>query len=440
MRVSTIFYKKLQSQSDSTNPQAVNFPHLYWDIGWFGIAFGSTLSFLPVFATRLGAAGWQIGLFNAIPALVGVLLTMLASRWIEARPLGQVVKQSIVIQRIGFLLFIPLPLVLPPSWQIWAVLLLTLLMAIPGTVLIVAFNAMLATLVSPEFRGHVVGRRNALFAAAIMVSFLVSGQILDRFSFEWGYFVVFGLGAIGAALSTYHVMCLQVPDTPPQFQGRLLQDQAQPGRGPALSGGVPRRLAVGLRLWLKWRPSVASLQRVSSRYWWVMLAYFLFHFSQFLPAPVVPLFWVRELHLTDGQIGWINAIFFMTMLTVSPLLAPLTRRLGNYRLSMGGAILLASPMLLTALSKDMSLLSIANIAGGGTWAILSGALFNRLLELIPDNDRPVHLAIYNVSLNIAILSATMLGPLLADAIGLREILFVIVVLRVGGGLALARWG
>jgi hypothetical protein len=34
----------------------------------------------------------------------------------------------------------------------------------------------------------------------------------------------------------------------------------------------------------------------------------------------------------------------------------------------------------------------------------------------------------------------MLGPLLAEVIGLREALLIIVALRIGSGLAMARWG
>ena len=34
-----------------------NFTHLYMDIGWFGILSGSSINFLSIYATRLGATG-----------------------------------------------------------------------------------------------------------------------------------------------------------------------------------------------------------------------------------------------------------------------------------------------------------------------------------------------------------------------------------------------
>jgi MFS family permease len=430
----------LQLQVTSLAVQSANFFHLYWDVAWYGLAFGSTLSFLPVFATRLGAMGWQLALLTAGPALISLLFTLPAASWLEYRPLGTAVTRTAFWQRLGFFFLIPLPLVLPASLQVWAVLLLTLLMAIPGTALMVGFNALLAATIPPAARGQVIGRRNALLGATIMIAYVLSGWILDRLTFEWGYAVVFALGAVGGGLSTFHISRIHVP-TIPQFQGRPLRDHAQPGRVVGFSGAVPQRLTIGLRLWLNPRPTIgADLGLVSSRYWRAMNAFFLFHFTQMLPAALFPMFWVREVPLTDGQIGWMNGLFYLTMLLGASLLGPLTVRLGNYYLTAGGAILLSLYPLLTALSTDFTLLLLTNLIGGFIWAILSGALTNRLLELTPEENRPTHLALYNLALNMAMLCGTMLGPLLAGGVGLREALLIIFALRVGSGLALARWG
>jgi len=442
MNVLTVASAKFKSRRSANMPatQLANFRHLYWDIAWFGIAFGSTMSFLPVFATRLGAAGWQIGLLNALPALVSVIFTLPAGRWVEGHPLDRVLKQTVFLQRAGFLLLLPLPFLFSAGWQISAVLLLTLLMAIPGTALVIGFNAMLAATVAPEYRGMVVGRRNALLAGSVMISFLLCGAILERLSFEWGYFAVFGLGAIGALISAYHVIAVKIPEVPPKFAGRALGDAAQTGRLSALSVSAPQRLTLGLRMLMRWRPQIGSFKQISVAFWWAMLAYFIFHFAQLMPGPLFPIFWVREAQLTDGQIGWVNAVFYLAMLVTAPLLAPLAKRMENRRLNVVGAILLGVYPLLTAMSSGMSLLIVAGILGGATWAILSGALYNRLLEVVPDNNRPAHLAVYNLILNVAMLSSTMLGPLMADVIGLREILFVAATLRFISGFALARWG
>ena len=208
-----------------------------------------------------------------------------------------------------------------------------------------------------------------------------------------------------------------------------------------MAGISSYRLAVGSRLWLNRRLSLKNFfGPISRRYWWVMLAFFLFHFTQWLPAPLFSIFWVREVHLTDGEIGWMNAAFYLTLLIFSPLLEPLAARMGNYRLTMIGGLLLGSYPLLVALSYDIFLLIIASVIIGLIWAIMSGSLVNRLLELIPEEHRASHLAVYNMALNVAILLSTMIGPFLADFVGLREALVIVCILRTGSGFALARWG
>jgi len=429
-------FKAEDTPSLSRSRQDTNFRHLYGDVAWFGLLFGSTISFLTIFAARVGATGWQLALLTAGPALVSVLFTLPAGRWIEKRELGMAVTKTAMWHRLGYLILVPLPLLLPQPVQVWAILLIILIGAIPGTALAVSFNAALAAAVPNEMRGKVVGRRNAMLAATIMFSFLGSGWILGQLPFEWGYVTVFGFGALGAAMSTYHLYRLRVPDVE-KFQMRPIGDHAQPGRMMGFSGGVPYRLTVGLRLWLA---PPDTIGRISRSYWWMMLAYFLFHFAQFLPGALFPIFWVREVNLTDGQIGFINALFYLAMLIAAPLLSSLTRRLGNHRLTVGGAVLLGMYPLLTALSHGLPLLVAASIAGGATWAILSGSLVNRLLEFIPPHERPGHLAVYNLALSVATLGGVMFGPLLAEVMGLREALLIAVVFRLIAGLALARWG
>ena len=424
----------------SPSTQAANFAHLYWDVVWFGLTFGSSLSFLAVFATRLGATGWQVGLLTAGPALINMLVTLPAGRWIQARPLSEAVTRAAIWHRAGYFLLLLLPWFAFPLGQIWAVLLLIFLMAVPGTALAMGFNGMLAAAVPIEARGRVIGWRNALLSGTILVSFLLSGWILEQLPFAWGYTVVFALGALGAGMSTYHLSRLQVAE-PGSFRARPLQDHAQPGRVTGFSGVMPFKLRLSVRLWLNSpRRTVRAAKRISGQYWRIMAAFFSFHFAQFLPAALFPIFWVREAGLSDGTIGWINALFYLTTLIFSPFLEPLSRRFGTRPLTIGGAVLLGLYPLLTALSNGVTLLVLANLLGGAVWAILGGVLTSRLLESVPEDSRPPYLALYNLVLNAAVLSGTMLGPLLADLAGLRAALLIVFVLRVGSGLVLARWG
>jgi len=182
-----------------------NFRHLYGDFFWVGVLSGSTLAFVAVYATRLGATGLEIGLLTAGPAVVNLLVTMPFGRWLERRPLVKSTFWSAALNRLGYLALIVLPWLFGGRLQVWAIVLITLVMSVPGTLVAIGFNALLADVVPPDWRSEVIGRRNALMAVSLTVTALISGQLLVRIVFPINYQIVFAVGALGAALSTYHL-------------------------------------------------------------------------------------------------------------------------------------------------------------------------------------------------------------------------------------------
>ena len=64
------------------------FHHLYGDIGWYGLTAGTTIAFLAVYAARIGANAFQIGMITAGPALVNLIFTLPAGAGCKAVPSG----------------------------------------------------------------------------------------------------------------------------------------------------------------------------------------------------------------------------------------------------------------------------------------------------------------------------------------------------------------
>src|SRR3990170_5302894 len=182
-----------------------NFLHLYFDIGWFGVLSGSAINFLNIYAIRIGATGFQIGLIGAMSAVVSLFLAIPAGRWLQTQQIGKAIFWTAVFYRLGFLSFVFLPRLFDEQGQIWAIIAITFLMAIPLTPLGVGFNALFAEAVPTDYRAHVAGVRNVVLSVAYIVSSLVSGYILESVAFPTGYQIVFGIGFFGAAMSTVHL-------------------------------------------------------------------------------------------------------------------------------------------------------------------------------------------------------------------------------------------
>jgi hypothetical protein len=69
-----------------------------------------------------------------------------------------------------------------------------------------------------------------------------------------------------------------------------------------------------------------------------------------------------------------------------------------------------------------------------------GALFNYLLDNMPENDRPAHMAWYSLVSNAAILIGSLAGPEISLHIGLATALLIFGFGRFLAGFAVYRWG
>lgn len=397
-----------------------SFLHLYLDIAWFGVLNGTTLTFLNVYAARLGASGLEIGLLGSLPALVNLIFTLPAGHWLGHRPVHRVVFWSSVLYRLGYFLFIPLPWFFPPQGQIQALLLLSLFMAIPLTPLAVGFNALFAAAVPEDWRAHVVSIRNALFSLTFIVSTLISGTILERLPFPLGYQVVFALGAFGAAMSSFHLYFIRPKETEAAAPPQLLS-----APGPRAPLGWVQALRLDL-----WRSPFAR----------PLLLLTVFHLAQYLAIPLFPLAFVRQLGLRDDQIGLGTALFYLTVMLGSTQLGRFVRRLGHKNVTALGIAGMGSyPLLLSLAHQPWHYYGIS-ILGGCAWSLAGGAYVNYLLEHVPPDDRAAPLAWYNFILNASVLIGSLVGPAFANLSGLSPALFTIGLLRLLAGYLIWRFG
>ncbi|HMZ06274.1 MAG TPA: MFS transporter [Anaerolineales bacterium] len=410
-------------QSDIPEQYRSNFNHLYLDIAWFGILSGTAVNFLNVYATRLGASGFQIGLLSAVGAVVNLFLAIPAGHWVNKRNTNKAVFWSSVFFRLGYVFWIPLPWLLNEQGQVWALIVLTFLMAIPLTPLGVGFNALFAESVPEQYRARVAGTRNITFAIAYVLSSLLAGFLLKNIPFPQGYQVIFLIGTIGAALSSYHlyhVHPLQTESSTPL--PTLTVDSTA-------TGNPPREKSSALRLDIWQTPF-----RI------VLLGLFFFHFAQYIVTPLYPIAFVRQLHLNDAQIGNGTAFYYLSAMLASTQLSKIVSRFGNKRVTAFGAFGMASYPIMLAFAQNVLHYYALSFLNGSIFALVNGAYANYMLERIPPNDRPPHLAWYTIMLNFAILGSSLLGPAVADATGLAAALILFGLMRALAGVVLLKWG
>ncbi len=410
-------------QSDVPEKYRSNFKHLYLDIAWFGVLSGTAVNFLNVYATRLGASGLQIGLLTAMAAVVNLFLAIPAGRWIEKQHTGRAVFWSSVVFRIGYVLWIPLPWLFDAQGQIWALIVLAFLMAIPLTPLGVGFNALFAESVPDRFRAQVAGTRNITFAITYMLTSFGAGFILKNMPLEAGYQVIFAIGAFGAAMSSYHIYHV----TPLQEEAFPLPPT--PITAPEIRVDSPRGIKAALRLDI-WRTPFRN----------VLLVLFAFHLAHYMSAPIYPIFNVRVLNLNDNNLGTGTALYYLSVLIGSTQFRKVAHQFGNKKVTGWSVAGMAIYPFMLAAAHNVWNYYVLSFLGGFLFAMVNGAYINYMLEKIPPHDRPSHLAWYSIVLNVAILASSLAGPALAEMTGLVNALIIFGVLRILAGLAILKWG
>ena len=421
---------KLFQQTDIPTHFRSNFLHLYLDIAWFGVLSGSAVNFLNIYAARIGATGLQIGLIGAMSAVVSLILAIPSGRWLQSRYIGKAIFWTSVFYRIGFLFFIFLPWLFHEQGQIWAIIAITFLMAIPLTPLGVGFNALFAEAVPSEYRAHVAGIRNIMLSITFMITSLISGYILDNSTFPAGYQIVFAIGAFGAGMSSLHLHFVRPLHTHLNPSTRMEGATPAPTE-PVSVKSTPSsgRITSTLRLDI-WE---TSFRRIL----FCMLA---FHVTQYIAIPIFPLYYVNELHLNDDHIGIGTALFYLTVLIGSTQLRNFVHKTGNKNVTAWGVIGMAVYPFLLSMSSAVWHFYGISLFGGLVFALVNGAYANYMLEHIPANDRPPYLAWYNITLNTAVLLGSLGGPAIADLLGLSNSLILFAVLRLLAGLVILKWG
>lgn len=407
-----------------------NFAHLYGDIVWYGVLNGSNIAFVNVFAARQGATPFEVGLLTAGPAVVNFIFALPSAYWLKKQPVDTAVFWTSVLTRVFYLLWIPLPWLLVAHLQVWALIGLTLVMSIPATALVVGFNDLFAQAVPPEWRSNVSAIRNALLAVASMISTLACGVILSQLPFPTGYQVVFGIGLMGAALSSLNFWFLR-PATEATCALRTMRSLRRLSWPTIIS---PRQLLH------QGGKGLLRTEILRSRFGRAVAVLFTFHLFQYLPMPLFAVYFVTSLHLSDQQISLGAAASYVTNFMGALALTSFTRRFGYQRVTgIGAAVMVFYPGLM-ALANGVELFLAASLLGGLGWGLMSSAFLNYILERVPQDDRPAHLAWYNLAFNAAILVGSLIGPLIATQIGLAAAMGLFAIGRLVSGLCIVRWG
>jgi MFS family permease len=387
----------------------------YVQIDAIGVSISNVAApFLPVFLTRLGASNFQVGLLTSMPGITGLILAIMVGRFLQTRPnIVPWYSLSRLLVILCYALTGILTLTVSEQLVIIATLAIWAFATIPQTALAVAFSVVMNAVAGPEGRYALLSRRWAIFGITGVIGTFIVTRLIDLLDFPLNYAIMFMVLSLGGFFSYYFSRKIELPEQVPAVLPS--------------SRSARQNLSNYLRL-LRQNPAFLSFSTKR----------FVYFSALVLSQPIMPLYLVRDVRATDGQIGTVNMTFTLVML-VGYFLWPRVSRLR------GGRFVLLATTLGTTLYPALSastpqihwIVLYAGIAGLFQ-AGLDLVFFDELMKTVPPEYSATFVSLAQSMQYLSMIVAPLAGTWLAGYIGLGGALWLSAGLRLLGFLLFLR--
>jgi MFS family permease len=377
-------------------------------------AISAAASFNGNFAVRLGASNQLIGLMSSVPALLVVILTIPFARLIETRRRRLPwIGWSIFLHRLCYLLVALMPFVLTLYRAEAFIGLILLSNAVLGP-----FNAgwdtLLADTVPEHRRANIFARRNMIACSGVILAVPLMGRLLDAVPFPYGYQIVYGIGFIGAMISTWCIFQLKLPD-------------ANVSARPAAQR-QPLNLQLARKLFADNEPFVRMTVNT-----------LLLDMGAWLVSPLYIIYYLRHLGASDGWVGTLTAIANLSAVGGNYFWQRVIARRGESRVLRWMSPACGFYPLWVALTQSLPLFLVAAVINNLAMPAVNLSHYNTLLKVCPAERRPTFISIFSVVMNVGAFIAPLAGVALADRIGFIPMFVIGGTMRMLGGFMFSLW-
>ncbi len=408
---------RTRSIADPSRPaesvEASNYRNLLKSGAWFGPMEAGVYNFLSVFVARLGATPTQVSWLTAGPALVSIFALIPAGVFAE-RHTDQVklLVRAGFVGRLAPLLIALLPFLLPPEQVVPVLIIIWSLVAIANAVHMPAWTLMMQQAVSPALRPRLNGTRWGLMSLMAAISLAVYGALLGRTAFPLGYQIVFVLSVAAGMVNLYYFTRVIIPP--------FVRDPTASPEGATLVGRVRALFR-----------SYGS----SPRFRRFIVASTIYRLALAMPAGLFSIFWVNDLHATDGWIGLRGSAGYIALLVGYVFWGRTANRVGHRRMLLICGAGMACYPALTALAPSVQWLLPVALVWGVTAGGLDLGLFDMLLAACPAGRQPSFAAASSTCASVAVTVGPLMGAALAQTWNTRSALLAIAVLQLIATLA-----
>jgi MFS family permease len=382
-----------------------NFINVQVDALGVGLASAAN-PFLPVFLTRLGASTLQVSLLTTMPAITGLLLSIPLGQFLQSRrnivPWFSAARLMVLstYALTGLITFL-----LPEALSVIGILGLWAIATIPQTILSITFTVVMNSIAGPAGRYELMTHRWSILGFTNAITALIAGQALDAMPFPLNYQVVFIALSAGGLVSYYFSSHLTLPDN------IQVQDEGQHSFREKAGEYIQRIL--GEKAFVSF-----------------ILKRFVFITGTVLIAPLLPIYYVRELNASDSSIAFINIAANSTVIIGYFFWMQQSRARGSRLVLLATTFGVSLFPIMTGLTRQVWPVPLYAAIFGIFQAGLNLVLFDELMKRIPVGYSASFVAVAQSIQYLSSVLAPLIGTWLAGYLGLS------VALMIGGAVSL----
>jgi len=389
---------------------------------YHGIADSISLNlaspFIGIFAIKIGASNFQVGLLSSGPALVSLLSMIPGARYLDKRSnQKQILSRLILFHRLFYLLISFIPFFTEDK-RASILVILVALMNMPGSIFNVGWQAYISKVIPVSRRADAFALRNKLISLFGTITVLVTGMVIDAIGFPVGYQVVFAAAFAMAVVEAY--LFNRLEETVAEDTGSVKSSDEH---------DLPRTEG-------PFRSLIAEIRDIfqHTEFLRFVLASLVFHFAWQIPWPLYTLYQVKELGATNTWISILSLSNTLGSILGYSFWPKILTKHGNLKTLFASGVWIFIVPTVYAFSKSLATIGVFNFLTGAIFAGVNLSLFNTLLDVTPTENKATYIAYYTTVINASAIFAPMVGVGLGDKFGFFWAFIICAALRLASSL------
>lgn len=384
-----------------------------------GIAMGA-IAFNGPLVLALGGSNALLGAMSSLPALMIILFTFPAARFMDSISDTQRRKRwivgSLALSRMSYLVIAAAPLLLPPAWAAVAIVAVVVLQSVPLALFNTAWAVVIADVCPPNRRSSLFATRLMLVSASMAVGSFLSGIFLDAVPFPLNYQLLNIASFLLAQGSTWLILKIEFPEVTAVPAPAKHHDATA---RPSLRDQIGR-----LREFVREHRAFVNFNIVTLVCW----------IGAWGAAPIYTIYFVKELQLSNSWIGLNSTLAQIAMVLSAHLWTRLIERKGDFWVVLRTVLLTGLyPLMIVLIPWPSAILAFGflNTLNDTGLGITHAGLF---YAIIPPEKRNSFVAFYSILMNVGAMLAPLAATPLADWASAATVLLICAAFRFGGSI------